>query len=103
MFYDQKYLKNISSLKIADPGKCPGCGRCVEVCPHNVFELKDKKVQILNRDACMECGACEMNCAYGVLEVNSGVGCASAIIYGIIKRTEPVCGCSPEGGTSSCC
>jgi ferredoxin-like protein FixX len=104
MFYDQKYIKNITSLKIADAAKCTGCGMCVEVCPHNVFELKDRKVSIRDKDACMECGACKMNCAYGVLDVDAGVGCAYAILNGIFSKSEPTCGCSSdEKASSSCC
>lgn len=103
MLYDQKYLKNISSLKITDAEKCTGCGTCVEVCPHNVFEIRGRKVSVLDKDACMECGACKMNCAYGVIDVNAGVGCAYAVINGIINKSEPTCGCSSDGSASACC
>jgi len=29
----------------------------------------------------MECGACKLNCPTSAISVNSGVGCASAMIY----------------------
>jgi hypothetical protein len=49
----------------------------------------------------MECGACAKNCDFGALSVDSGVGCASAIITGLLTGKEPSCGCgdSPAG----CC
>ncbi len=104
MLNTDKYLKNVSTLRIANIGNCTGCGTCVEVCPRNVFEIRSKKVQILDRDACMECGACKINCEAGVIEVNAGVGCAYAIISGMINKTEPTCGCSAgKSEKSSCC
>ncbi len=95
-----KYLKNITTLQIF-PEKCTGCGMCVEVCPHSVFKLENKKVSILDKDRCMECGACEKNCDYGAVSVNAGVGCAAAVINGMIRGTEPNCDCS--GSSGNCC
>ncbi|MCK5737482.1 MAG: hypothetical protein KAH21_13440 [Spirochaetaceae bacterium] len=51
----------------------------------------------------MECGACKRNCPVGALAVREGVGCASAIIIGSLKGTEPQCGCSGENDSRSCC
>ncbi len=97
-----KYLKNTVTLKLYAE-KCTGCRKCTEVCPHGVFDMKDKKAFITDIDKCMECGACVKNCAYGALDVGVGVGCASAIINGMITGGEPTCGCSDTPGNSSCC
>jgi NAD-dependent dihydropyrimidine dehydrogenase PreA subunit len=88
-----KYLKNVVTLKY-DPEKCTGCRRCIEVCPRAVFEMRDKKAHILDKDRCIECGACANNCQYEALTVIAGVGCATAIIYGMLQGTEPGCSCS---------
>jgi NAD-dependent dihydropyrimidine dehydrogenase PreA subunit len=64
------------------------------VCPHAVFEIDQRKAQIVDRDACIECGACALNCPAAALSVNAGVGCAAAIIKGWITGQEPTCGCS---------
>jgi NAD-dependent dihydropyrimidine dehydrogenase PreA subunit len=93
------YLKDVVTLEL-DEGKCNGCGMCIKVCPHEVFELSGGKAHIINRDYCMECGACALNCAVNAISVQSGVGCASGIINGILKGTEPNCGC---GESSGCC
>jgi len=95
-----QYIKNGLSLKI-DMEKCIGCQICTQVCPHNVFNFQNNKAIITNRSHCMECGACMKNCPVSAITVNTGVGCAAAIIGGLLKDREPVCGCS--NGKSSCC
>lgn len=95
----QVYLKNVSTLEY-DASLCIGCRMCMEVCPHNVFRMEEKKVAINDRDRCMECGACMINCPANALQVKQGVGCASAVIYGFFKGTVPTCDC---GGGESCC
>lgn len=97
-----KYLSNTASLEIY-PERCAGCGMCLEVCPHGVFALKDKKAVILDKDQCMECGACVGNCAFGALNVHKGVGCAAAVINSMIRGGEPSCDCSGPNKTGDCC
>lgn len=98
-----KYLKNVTSLSM-DQNKCVGCGKCLDVCPHQVFSLCNRKVQIVERDACMECGACQVNCVANAIHVQAGVGCAYAVVNGFLKKTDPNCGCgSSDDGGSSCC
>lgn len=74
-----RYLKNVATLKL-DTRACIGCGRCQEVCPHQVFELVEKKSVICDADSCMECGACALNCPVKAISVEAGVGCASGMI-----------------------
>lgn len=88
-----RYLKNMATLKL-NMEKCVGCGMCVNVCPHGVFELNEGKAQIVDLDGCMECGACLKNCAFSAIAVSPGVGCASAIIKGLLTGSEPSCDCS---------
>ena len=61
-----KYLSDVATLKY-DPEKCSGCRRCVEVCPHGVFEMRDKRAAVTDKDLCMECGACALNCEFGAI------------------------------------
>lgn len=97
------YLKNVITLSY-DPAKCTGCGVCSLVCPHGIFTMREGKAVIANRDACIECGACSNNCAFGALSVKTGVGCAAAMINGILRTGDPSkgsCCCSEDGG--GCC
>ena len=85
-----------------DTGLCVGCGRCVEVCPHGVFETSGPMAAVVHGERCMECGACALNCPEGAITVRKGVGCASAILTGILRGTEPTCGCGEEEGGACC-
>ena len=98
------YLKNVATLEL-DDRKCTGCSMCVEVCPQGVLKMNGKGVRIIDRDACMECGACSKNCPAGALTVQSGVGCAAAVINSMLGRSGDCC-CGPETGSkksSGCC
>lgn len=94
-----RYLENVATLEL-DTERCMGCGMCVDVCPHAVWVVEGR-AGIVDRDACMECGACARNCPAGAISVDSGVGCATAVIVGALRGTEPICDCSSD--ESTCC
>jgi NAD-dependent dihydropyrimidine dehydrogenase PreA subunit len=96
-----RYLQDVVTLAL-EAENCNGCRRCLEVCPQAVFVLREKRAVISDRDACMECGACALNCESGALTVRSGVGCASAVITGWVRGTEPTCDCGSTND-SGCC
>lgn len=74
---------------------CTGCGTCVKICPHRVFELQNKKALLAVEARCIECGACQLNCPEAAIQVTKGTGCLVAIIReDILKLNTPVCGCS---------
>jgi NAD-dependent dihydropyrimidine dehydrogenase PreA subunit len=74
-----RYLEGVATLAL-DQAVCIGCGRCLEVCPHQVFEMRDKRARLADRDTCMECGACAGNCPVSAIRVDAGVGCATGLI-----------------------
>lgn len=74
-----------------NPEACTGCGMCENVCPHRVFEVKNSKAAIVNYQGCMECGACQQNCPVNAIKVESGVGCATAMIFAALMGKKEVC------------
>ena len=97
-----RYLKDVVTPAL-DEKKCIGCGACMDVCPHAVFSMNgSKRIRIADRDACMECGACALNCPTEALTVNSGVGCAAAVINSMLGGGSPTgCSCSIEPDEAS--
>jgi NAD-dependent dihydropyrimidine dehydrogenase PreA subunit len=100
-----KYLRNVATIAVVQD-KCVGCGMCITVCPRAVLVMQDKRAVIIDKDACIECGACKQNCAFDALTVDSGVGCAAAMINGLLRYGNPdkgTCDCSGDNGSTSCC
>ena len=104
-----KYLENVVTLRL-DIETCNGCGMCVIVCPHAIFEIRENKAVIAARDACIECGACAINCPVNAIQVQTGAGCATGILLGTIGKNcecSSSCGVSPATNESSqpqpCC
>ena len=93
-----RYLKNVATINLM-PDKCSGCGKCVDVCPHGVFNLENSNAIIIDKNSCMECGACVKNCPVSAINVNAGAGCAFSVIIGWITKKEPSCG----GSSTGCC
>ncbi len=82
----------VNTLQL-DQNLCTGCGICLNVCPHAVFEQNQRTVFLANPTACMECGACQLNCPFNAIQVESGVGCAGSMIRAALTgRKEAVCG-----------
>ena len=80
---------------------CNGCQMCSAVCPHGVFAANvaanGSAAELINPEACMECGACQLNCPQGAIRVESGVGCAAAMIWSALRgKKEVSCGCGDD-------
>ena len=52
-----------------DKKKCAGEGTCVNICPVNVFELKDGKSVPVREKECIGCMACVNSCPEGAIKV----------------------------------
>jgi len=87
---ESKYLENTLTI---NKDLCIGCRMCLMVCPHGVFQIIDKKVDLAKSELCMECGACQKNCESGAIKVESGVGCAAAMFSkALTKNKNASCG-----------
>lgn len=92
-----RYLAGVATLGL-DRGMCIGCGRCVEVCPHQVFAIENGLAQINDFDACMECGACSRNCPADAVRVDAGVGCATGLMNEWLRERK-----AGKAGSGCCC
>ncbi|OYT59029.1 4Fe-4S ferredoxin [Thermoplasmatales archaeon ex4484_30] len=58
------------TIKI-DHDKCDGCGKCVEECPVDVYEVQNGKSFATKIDECIECCICVDACPNGAIEHSS--------------------------------
>ncbi len=85
-----------------NPNLCIRCDLCSIVCPHGVFAPGQEAAELRAPEACMECGACWRNCPTGAIFVDSGVGCAAAMLWAALKGEKErescdcTCTCSPS-------
>ena len=82
--------------------RCINCGTCLMVCPHAVFGEGEHTVMLVNPIDCIECGACQMNCPTSAIIVDSGVGCAAAMINAALRGSSEVC-CGGEDDADCRC
>ncbi len=52
-----------------DVEKCVGCSECVDICPEEVFEMKDDKAVLENEDECVGCESCVEACEEDAITV----------------------------------
>ena len=86
--------------------RCINCRRCTQVCPHGVFAEGHDHAELDRPAACMECGACALNCPVQAIEVQSGEGCAWAMISAALRGKDMdsgECCCGGEGESASGC
>lgn len=85
-----------------EPDLCTNCGMCSIVCPHGVLASGRRAARLIRPAACMECGACQLNCPAGAITVDSGVGCAAAMMRAALTRGKEAA-CGPETTSASGC
>jgi NAD-dependent dihydropyrimidine dehydrogenase PreA subunit len=57
-------------IEFVDETSCTLCGKCVEICPTDVFELSASAVLIARKDDCTSCMNCELYCPHDAIYVS---------------------------------
>jgi NAD-dependent dihydropyrimidine dehydrogenase PreA subunit len=52
---------------VVDLDKCEGCEECVDICPMDVFEMKDEKSFVARPEDCEACESCVEVCEAGAI------------------------------------
>ena len=55
-----------------DAEKCIGCEECVNICPVDVYEMKDGKSIPVNAEECIGCESCVEVCEQDAITVTEG-------------------------------
>ena len=56
-------------VRIIVDSKCTGCETCVNICPVNVYEIKNGKAVPVRVEDCLICRTCESQCPEGAIQV----------------------------------
>ena len=65
--------KPTAQFPFVDPGRCIGCGTCVDACPeHDVLGIVGGTAVVVNGLKCVGHGKCEEACPVGAIEVGLG-------------------------------
>jgi NAD-dependent dihydropyrimidine dehydrogenase PreA subunit len=75
----------VTNTLVYDVSLCINCEMCIAVCPHGCFAPGNGVVWLVRPQDCMECGACQKNCPTAAIYVESGVGCAEAMIKAALR------------------
>ncbi|MHC1565793.1 MAG: ATP-binding protein [Candidatus Syntropharchaeales archaeon] len=60
--------------------KCNGCGKCADICPVGVYEMNEKKAEVVAIEFCQECGLCYHVCPVGAIAFTYPEG-GTGIVY----------------------
>ena len=67
--YKKRTFQHLEYNVNVDTDKCVGCGECVDVCPVEVYEIKDGKSEPVNSEECLGCESCVEVCETSAITV----------------------------------
>ena len=68
VFFLKALIEDENKIVKHDPGKCIGCGKCVEVCPFDAIWLNKEKMKAFKCDLCNGDPECVKWCPHGALK-----------------------------------
>ena len=67
---EMKEVCHVTYKPEVDAEKCVGCGECVEICPVEIYELKDEKSVVVKEEECLGCESCVEVCEQKAITVS---------------------------------
>lgn len=68
------YVKDLSKVTkghfVEVDQECIACGKCVAICPMNVFEINENTSQPVNEQDCIHCSLCQEACLKQAISIN---------------------------------
>ena len=66
-----------------DKKKCVGCGKCTDICPGNLLQIKNRCAEIRNVKDCWGCTACVKICPKNAIcyQLSADLGGAGAKLF----------------------
>ena len=66
-----------------DKNECIGCGKCAEICPGNLLQIKNRRAEIRDVRDCWGCCACVKICPQNAIcyQLSADLGGAGAKLF----------------------
>jgi len=107
--FDALYMDPITGLPVVNQDNCTACGKCVEECPKDLFELrpkgkKDRRIFVACRNedkggiakkscsvACIGCGKCVKVCPFDAITMENFLAYIDPIKCKLCRKCVPEC------------
>ena len=70
-------------MVVINKNKCIGCGKCAEICPGNLLQIKNNRAEIRDVRDCWGCTACVKICPQNAIcyQLSADLGGAGAKLF----------------------
>lgn len=89
-----QYVKNLSTVpkgqNVHVNEDCISCGKCMDICPMNVFAIKENTVAAVNGQECVHCSMCQRVCTPQAISIQHNAAEAIKIAIKHAKKNSMI-------------